>query len=149
MTQNSDASGLAMTSGGDYSLSTRGAKNVMDRATPRFRAGLAAAAGQATVDHLVIADFGCADGGTGLETMRQLANHAKTLRPNGSVTIVYEDQPLNDFNTLTRMAQGQAGPPPLHDPARGNYVLASSTSFYQPVLPPGSLHLGCSATAMH
>ncbi|MEC9215568.1 MAG: hypothetical protein VX647_00020, partial [Pseudomonadota bacterium] len=94
MTQNSDASGLAMTTGGDYSLSTRGAKNVIDRATPRFRAALAAAAGQATGDHLVIADFGCADGGTGLEAMRQLASHAKTLRPNGSVTIVYEDQPL-------------------------------------------------------
>ncbi|MEC8851468.1 MAG: SAM-dependent methyltransferase, partial [Pseudomonadota bacterium] len=149
MTQNSDASGLAMTTGGDYSLSTRGAKDVIDRATPRFRAALAAAAGQATGDHLVIADFGCADGGTGLEAMRQLASHAKTLRPNGSVTIVYEDQPLNDFNTLTRMVQGQAGPPPLHDPARGIYVLASGTSFYQPVLPPGSLHLGISATAMH
>ena len=81
--------------------------------------------------------------------MRQLASHAKTLRPNGSVTIVYEDQPLNDFSTLTRMVQGQAGPPPLHEPARGIYVLASGTSFYQPVLPPGSLHLGISATAMH
>ena len=149
MTQNSDASGLAMTTGGDYSLSTRGAKDVIDRATSRFRAALAAAAGQATGDHLVIADFGCADGGTGLEAMRQLASYAKTLRPNGSVTIVYEDQPLNDFNTLTRMVQGQAGPPPLHDPARGIYVLASGTSFYQPVLPPGSLHLGISATAMH
>ena len=42
MTQNSAASGLAMTTGGDYSLSTRGAKDVIDRATPRFRAALAA-----------------------------------------------------------------------------------------------------------
>ena len=65
MAQNSDASGLAMTTGGDYSLSTRGAKNVIDRATPRFRR--LAAAGQATGDHLVIADFGCADGGTGFD----------------------------------------------------------------------------------
>ena len=128
-------------------MSTRGAKDVIDRATPRFRAALAAAAGQATGDHLVIADFGCADGGTGLEAMRQLANHAKMLRPNGSVTIVFEDQPLKDFNALTRMVEGQAGPPPLHDPARSIYVLASGTSFYEPVPPPGSLHLEVSATA--
>lgn len=149
MTQDSKASGLAMTTGGDYSLSTRGAKDVIDRATPRYRAALEAVAGQVAGDNLVIADFGCADGGTGLQAMRHLANHARTLRPNGSVLIVYEDQPLNDFNALTRMVQGQDGPPPLHDPTRGVYVLTSGASFYQSVLPPGGLHLGVSATAMH
>ena len=81
--------------------------------------------------------------------MRQLASHAKTLRPNGSVRIICEDQPLNDFNALTRMIQGQAGPPPLYDQAHGIYVLAGGTSFYQPVPPPGCLLLGISATAMH
>ena len=149
MTQDSKASGLAMTTGGDYSLSTRGAKDVIDRATPRYRAALEAVAGQVAGDNLVIADFGCADGGTGLQAMRHLANHARTLRPNGSVLIVYEDQPLNDFNALTRMVQGQDGQPPLHDPTRGVYVLTSGASFYQSVLPPGGLHLGVSATAMH
>ena len=37
----------------------------------------------------------------------------------------------------------------MHHPARGIHVLASCTSFYQPFLSPGSLHLGVSATAMH
>ena len=147
------ASGIAMTAGGDYSLSTRGAKNVIDNALPRFNQALDAVITAVDPAPLVIADFGCADGGTSLDALRSLATRAQQSQENRPILIIHEDQPANDFNALARNTHLASSPPnaspALHNPAANVHVLASGASFYHRALPAGMLHLGISATAMH
>ena len=145
------ATGMAMTSGGDYSLSTRGAKDVIDRAVPRFYRALDEVITALDPQPLVIADFGCADGGTSVDAVRALSRRAQESRTNRPILIVYEDQPANDFNALTKTTHTASASDgaALHDAAANIHVVASGPSFYQRALPAGMLHLGISATAMH
>jgi len=65
------------------------------------------------------------------------------------VQVVYTDQPRNDYNAIFQMVHGLTGQASYLDRFDDVQVLASATSFYDPILPKGTLDLGFSATAMH
>ncbi len=139
---------LAMKGGGYYSLSTRGAKDVIDAAT-----GLALEAVAAMdldpVEVFTLADMGCADGGTSIDLVRAVLEAVRARRPALPLAVVYSDQPRNDYNALFQILHGGTAIPSYLGDFEGLYVSASATSFYRQVLPPGRLNLGFSATAMH
>jgi hypothetical protein len=140
-------SDIAMKGGGYYSLATAGAKDVIDGALPLVLDAL----DRIPLDGacFTMADFGCADGGTSLETVARTLEAVRRRAPDLPLAMVYTDLPRNDFNALFAFVHG-TGPaaerlaaiPELH-------VFASATSFYRRILPRGSLSLGFSATAMH
>jgi len=69
--------------------------------------------------------------------------------PERDVQIVYTDQPRNDYNAIFRLVHGLTGQKSYLEDFDNVQVLASATSFYDPILPAGTLDLGFSATAMH
>ncbi|MFO1059398.1 MAG: hypothetical protein U1E53_20820 [Dongiaceae bacterium] len=144
----SDAtSGIAMKGGGYYSLATAGAKDVIDGAAPLLLDAL----DRIPLDGpcFTMADFGCADGGTSLDAVARTLEAVRRRAPDLPLAMVYTDLPRNDFNALFAYLHG-GGPGAQRLAAiPGLHVFASATSFYRPILPPGSLSLGFSATAMH
>ncbi len=142
------ADDIAMRGGGYYSLATIGAKHVIDAATALVLAEIERMAlprGRA----FTLADFGCADGGTSIDMVRAALGALRARDAALPLAVVYCDQPRNDFNALFQIVNGETTIESYRDAFEGLHVSASATSFYRPVLPPGSLDLGFSATAMH
>ena len=142
----SQADNITMSGGGVYSLATAGAKDVIDHATPRVMAALEQIDPPAS--HWSFADMGCADGGTSLDLWRRVAGVTRE-RSQADIQITYADQPRNDFNALVQILHGLTDFKTYRHEHKNLHVLASGSSFYEPVVPAGTLDLCFSATAMH
>jgi hypothetical protein len=95
---------------------------------------------------VVIADYGSSQGKNSMVPMQvAIKNLRQRLGPNRAISVFHVDQPSNDFNTLFEVLDA--------DPDR--YVLGDANvfpgaigrSFYESVLPPGSVDLGWSSYA--
>lgn len=142
------ARAIAMKGAGYYSKATTGAKDVIDGATHLI---LDAAQEMTIADDgkpITLADMGCADGGTSMQMVGQLltAVRERTDRP---IQMVYTDLPRNDFSQVFQNVHGLTDERSYLPDIPGVYVFASGTSFHQDIFPPGTLHLGFSATASH
>ncbi|OED39276.1 hypothetical protein AB833_16020 [Chromatiales bacterium (ex Bugula neritina AB1)] len=146
-----------MSAGGLYSLATIGAKHVIDHATPIVLNALGNIPNlPRDTEHWCFSDMGCADGGTSLDLWRNVFN---AIRNNDStewqaasmadIQIVYSDQARNDFNALIQILHGLTDFTSYLPEFSNLQILESGSSFYLPILPRESLHLGFSATAMH
>lgn len=142
-------SDLAMKGGGYYSLSTKGAKDVIDAVTPLVLKAIAAMGPARGNAPFTLADMGCADGGTSLDMVHAVIAAVRASAPERPLSVVYTDQPRNDYNALFQLVQGSAGAERPLSELDGVHVFASATSFYRRILPPETLDLGFSATAMH
>ena len=147
----STASTVAMKGGGYYSESTRGAKDVIDKASGLL---LDAAKEIAPPPHgqaVQIADMGAADGGTSKETVYNLVRELKKSWPEKQIVVTYTDLPSNDYSQLFKNMAGMTDTPEFTYARefKGVFVHGSGTSFHQQILPNDSLNIGFSATAMH
>lgn len=141
------AENVTMSGGGLYSLATIGAKDVINRSIPRV---------MAAIDSIdcdpqscwSFSDMGCADGGTSLQLWRNVIDQIRKTQAT-DIQIVYADQARNDFNALVQILHGLTQFESYLPDAKNVTVLESGASFYTPILPARSLHLGFSATAMH
>lgn len=144
------ADNITMSTGGLYSLATKGAKDVIDAATPMVLDALRSAMRSAADNQpLTLTDMGCADGGTSLDMVRKVIAEIRQSRPTQPIQIVYADQPRNDFNALTKIVHGLTEFDAYIDDFDDVHVFSSGTSFYRQIVATGSLNLGFSATAMH
>lgn len=143
------AENVAMRGDGYYSRVTQGAKDVIDGAISLVLDAIRRLPERGDSAPFTFADMGCADGGTSLDLVREVIGAVRVRWPKRPIAIVYTDQPRNDFNSLFRIVHGLSPLPSYLDQAEEVYVLASATSFYRRMLPPGTLDLGFSATAMH
>ena len=75
------ADNVTMSEGGLYSLATKGAKDVIDIATPRVLAAVSSLDIQD--NRFTMADMGCADAGTSLDMVRSVLDHLEQARPAG------------------------------------------------------------------
>lgn len=149
--QQAQADNVTMSGGGLYSLATIGARDVIDRATPQVLEALSAIDAGAD-SHWCFSDMGCADGGTSLGLWRSVIETVRSgegAAGHKDIQIVYADQPGNDFNALVSILHGLTRFESYLPGAENVHVLESGSSFYLPILPEASLHLGFSATAMH
>lgn len=140
---------MAMKGAGYYSKATVGARNVITAATPVVEAALAAQNLSAGGAPVVMTDMGCADGGTSIGMWNQVLAGLRRALPDRALQLVYTDLPRNDFSQLFRIVHGQTDLPAVGADVDNLYVMASATSFHHPIVPPGTLHLGFSATASH
>lgn len=98
-----------------------------------------------------IADFGCADGGTSMPLLYACVKELREIHGDSlPIHVVYEDQPVNDFKSLFLRLQGLIpGPKSYFLDFSNVFVTTCGTSFYSQCLPPQSINLIFSATAMH
>lgn len=126
---------IAMTA--RYSEQTEGAQICLEKALDLLKSGIEAIPDGGSA---CFADYGCADGGTALGVYRSFW---ESLR--GRVDLVdfrLSDLPTNDFVGLANSAAKM-------EDWSDAFVAMVPRSFFLPVLPPGTVDLGFSATAMH
>ncbi len=140
---------MAMKGAGYYSQATAGARDVISAAIPVVEAALAAQNLENSHAPLVMTDMGAADGGTSLPMWTAVLQGLRATLPDRPLQLVYTDLPKNDFSQLFQIVHGQTELPAYMDLVDNLYVMASATSFHKPMVPPGTLHLGFSATASH
>jgi len=139
---------ITMSSGGAYSIATRGAQDVINAAIPIIEETLLKM-NLKEKSNFSFADIGCADGGTSLKMINQLITTLRNNNPNIQVKVHYTDQPNNDYNGLIQTVLGLGHFPSYLEKHKMVYPLFSANTFYNQILPDSSLDFGFSATAMH
>ena len=91
---------ITMAGGGVYSLATRGAEDVINKATPLVIDTLNSMSIPEDQSDFTFTDMGTADGGTSLKLVEELIHSLRKKKPQIDINIVYVDQPKNDFNSL-------------------------------------------------
>lgn len=139
---------VSMRSG--YWLATIGTKNVIDGATPLVVDALERMQ-LSRSDTFCLTDMGCADGGSSMSLVRACIEHVREQAPERQISIVYTDQPRNNYNALFGILHGiEEGPMPSYlDDFDNVFATASGSSFYRQMVPDNSVDLGFSSTAMH
>jgi len=145
----SHADNITMKGGGYYSLATKGAKDVIDGATPLVSQALNQMTLDGTARPFAATDMGCADGGTSIQMIGDILAQVRKAAPQRPLAMYYTDQPGNDYNALFQVLNGGTAIKSYLQDLDNLFVYASATSFYKQILPPESLDLGFSATAMH
>lgn len=95
---------------------------------------------------IVIADYGSSQGKNSMAPM-QLAIRGlrRRIGPNRAISVFHIDQPSNDFTTLFGVLDADPDRYVVDEP--NVFPAAIGRSFYESVLPPGSVHLGWSSYA--
>ncbi len=140
---------ITMSSGGVYSLTTRGAEDVINAATPMLLSALDSMNISKNQDSFTFSDMGTADGGTSLKMVEKFINALRRIVPEININIVYADQPKNDFNGLVQTVLGLGHFSSYLERTNNVYPLFSANSFYKQIIPDNTLDFGFSATAMH
>jgi hypothetical protein len=97
---------------------------------------------------ITIADFGCSQGRNSMRPMgRALAALTARAGETRDMTVIHTDQPHNDFASLFTLLEDS--PLSYRQNRPQVFSLAIGRSFYQPLLPAGSLTLGWSSIALH
>lgn len=141
--------GITMSAGGVYSLATVGAKHVIDAATPLVIDAINNLPDASFDNGFTFSDMGTADAGTSLGMIGKAIAAVRKRAADTPVSIVYSDQPRNDFNALITNVYGLGPFDSYLENHDRVYPLISGTSFYKQILPDQSLDIGFSATAMH
>jgi hypothetical protein len=97
---------------------------------------------------VVLADYGSSQGKNSLVPMQVAVRSLRQrLGPSRPICVFHIDQPSNDFNSLFEVLATDPDRYALDDPSV--FPAAVGRSFYEEVLPPGSVHLGwCSYAAV-
>ncbi|MDH3389989.1 MAG: class I SAM-dependent methyltransferase [Gammaproteobacteria bacterium] len=149
MANRGHSEGITMSGGGLYSLATIGARHVIDAATPLVVAAIDGLDAASIADGFTLSDMGTADAGTSLSMITGAIDAVRARVPSAAVTVVYSDQPRNDFNALIANVYG-LGPFETYLDRHDNvFPLVSGTTFYKQIVPAATLDVGFSATAMH
>lgn len=145
------AATVAMKSGGYYSESTRGAKDVIDQASAMLQNAVAAIVSPSDGVAVSIADFGAADGGTSQQAIREMIVSLRKRFAGRQVLVTYTDLPSNDFSMLFKnmLGLGSESAASYLTEFDDVFVHACGIGFHRQLLPDASLDIGFSATAMH
>jgi hypothetical protein len=139
-------SGSAMEGDGAYNKHAKLPLNGANLAIPFLEKAVNHVAVDASERPIVIADYGSSQGKNSLlpirVAVRGLRKRVGSSRP---ISVFHIDQPCNDFNSLFEVLDTDPDRYTADD--REVYPAAIGQSFYQPVLPPGSVHLGWSSYA--
>jgi hypothetical protein len=149
MADRGHSEGITMSGGGVYSLATIGAKHVIDAATPMVLEAIESLSLQSIEAGFTLSDMGTADAGTSLAMITSAIDTVRVRAPQAPITVIYSDQPRNDFNALIANVYGLGSYESYLERHSAIYPLVSGTSFYKQIVPSETLDIGFSATAMH
>jgi hypothetical protein len=130
-----------MERGGGYNRASEVQAAGLSPALPLLRA----AAGRVPLPEgtLGLADYGCSEGRNSMAPMRAAIEALRgRAGPERPISVVHTDLPDNDFASLFHELEG---PDSYLRGAQGVWPSAVGRSFYQPILPPGSVTLGWSS----
>ena len=147
--QTKNLQNITMSSGGVYSLTTKGAEDVINAATPILLTALDSMNNSKFQHSFTFSDMGTADGGTSLKMIEKFIHTLQKTVPEININIVYADQPKNDYNGLVETVLGLGHFSSYLERTKNVYPLFSANSFYKQILPDNTLDFGFSATAMH
>lgn len=99
-----------------------------------------------TSETLTFADFGCGPGQSTIETVRPALDIWRQRVPEKPMTVCHADQPRNDWNALIGLIQGDSG---YAKNANAALVMTSVGSFYERMMPVGSVSLATCFFASH
>ena len=122
---------IAMTTG--YSAQTEGALLCIEAALDW---ALQCAESLPAEDQYVLIDYGAADGGTAVGLWQQVLDRLHRDHPKAHLTLIGNDLPSNDNQTLAENLALQIPRPPKPT------VLVSARSFYEPSVAPGTVSFG-------
>lgn len=91
-----------------------------------------------------LVDLGCSEGKNSLMMMRKLTQLVRSRRQDQTLLVTHTDLPANNFNALFRNLYRDGSP---YGP--NSWAQASATSFFEPVVPPASVHIACCYSAVH
>jgi hypothetical protein len=135
MASSGHSEGITMSGGGLYSLATIGAKHVIDAATPMVLDAIEQLPLDAIEPGFTISDMGTADAGTSLAMITRVVDAVAARAPGTPVTVVYSDQPRNDFNALIANVYGLGSYESYLERHADIFPLISGTSFYRQIVP--------------
>ena len=119
-----------MRGGGYYSAATAGAKDVIDGAADLVLDAIGRLPDPTWNRPLVMTDMGCADGGTSIDLMRAAVDTAIVRWPGRPVTVVYTDQPRNDFDSLFRLVHDLTDVPGYLQSVNDVFMMASGADLH-------------------
>ena len=149
MTEHRTDDFMAMKGAGYYSRATVGAKIVMDNAASLILDAIGRQPFPDDGSVFSMTDMGAADGGTSIDMVGRVLGEVRRQCPSRPVQITYTDLPRNDFSQLFQIVHGLTDIDSYAGEIDDLHVFASATSFHRRIVPPGTLHLGHSATASH
>lgn len=129
---------------GRYNRSSQVQAGGLSPAVPLFER----AAGEVPVPEqtVVIADYGASEGHNSLVPLGAAIRVLRTRTPQ-AISVVHTDLPENDFPGLFEMLEEDPNSYLAHDPMV--FASAVGRSFYDQILPPGSVTLGWTSWAIH
>lgn len=139
------ASPAVMAGHGAYNRNSRLPENGIAKALPLWETAAQRAALDGT-EPVVLADYGCSQGGNSLLPMEVAIRTLRRRVPNDRpISVFHVDQPLNDFNCLAEVLSSHPCRYSLCQPNVFTNMIGKS--FYEQVLPANSVHLGWSSYA--
>ncbi|WP_175499920.1 MULTISPECIES: hypothetical protein [unclassified Streptomyces] len=139
--------GAAGVMGRGYGRHSQVQQRAGDHGLPLLRRALAALPLPVGGEPLRVADLGAATGANSLDPMRVVVESVRRRAGRDTpVTVVHTDIPANDFDAMFATVLHTPGSY-AHEPQV--FALAEARSFYEPLFPPGELHLAWSAIAVH
>lgn len=142
-----NATTLNMKGDGYYDDHSQVQNLVLVRLLPLLYECLAAVPTPAFGQPFGIVDYGCSEGKNSIYVVRAAIEKVRASRPEQAFSVVHEDLPTNNFNRLFQQLHEFA--PYDATPESPVHVFASGTSFYSAVVPPKTVHLGISSSALH
>jgi hypothetical protein len=137
--------GGGMRGAGYYDSHSEAQQRVLDAGAGVIRAAIQAIDLDG-IDTFVVADYGCGTGATSVHAVGTAIDAVRTRDPDLAVAAVHNDVPTNDFTGLFTVA---AGPDGYLKPTGNAFALAAAGSFFDQVVPSGTVHLGMSSNASH
>jgi hypothetical protein len=141
-----DVASPAVMARGTYNQNAELQASGISKALPHWeRAAQKAELGEGS-DPVVVADYGCSQGGNSLLPMElAIRNLRRRITQNRAISVFHVDQPLNDFNCLIEVLTTHPKRYSLKEPNVFTQMIGKS--FYEQVLPANSVHLGWSSYA--
>jgi hypothetical protein len=136
---------MAMKGNGYYDQNSLLQRSLMETTSDRLELAVNSIVSVFSSDeYLQIADYGCSEGRNSiLGFVKPVIDFISKKRPGVSVSVILEDQPSNDFSTVSKNAEEFKKNYPTV------YFLMSAGSFFTQIIPNSSLHLGFSSSAVH
>jgi len=131
---------------GVYNQNLRLQASGVAKALPLWETAVQRAALDGGTEPVVLADYGCSQGGNSLLPMEVAIRTLRRRAPNDRpISVFHVDQPLNDFNCLSDVLSSHPSRYSLNQPNVFTNMIGKS--FYEQVLPANSVHLGWSSYA--
>lgn len=134
--------GSGMRGEGYYDAHSEFQRRVLESGVPAIRSAVAE---MELPDQVVVADYGSGTGATSVHAMTTALDALRERDADLPVTLIHSDLFSNDFSGLFGVV---AGPDGYLDRDRV-YALAAGGSFFDQLLPAGTVHLGMCSNASH